>query len=135
LQYLTSFSCQIEHHDVCILFNLARPAAEVLEWLQELFDLMSNNGAFKGDGRTLNKIGQDLHLDETSLIAVLARTPQKSALKLFRLLYPTVGGRAKCGSISNIPKQQLENIYGEFNYHLLNYPVFPSLFSLCSCTS
>ncbi|CAF3774785.1 unnamed protein product [Rotaria magnacalcarata] len=91
--------------------TIPRPTSEVLDWLHELLDIMKNNGAFKGDGRSLNKIGQDLGLDETSLISVAARTPQKSALKLFRLLYPTVGSRAECGSISKVPPKQLENIY------------------------
>ncbi|CAF4058063.1 unnamed protein product [Rotaria magnacalcarata] len=35
----------------------------------------------------------------------------KIALKLFRLLYPTIGSRAKCDSVSKVPKEQLENIY------------------------
>ncbi|CAF2154232.1 unnamed protein product [Rotaria magnacalcarata] len=91
--------------------TIPRPTSEVLDWLHELLDIMKNNGAFKGDRRSLNKIGQDLGLDETSLISVAACTPQKSALKLFRLLYPTVGSRAECGSISKVPPKQLENIY------------------------
>ncbi|CAF4203837.1 unnamed protein product, partial [Rotaria magnacalcarata] len=88
-----------------------RPTAEMLDWLQELFDIMCNNGAFRGDGRCLNTIGGALGQDETSLVGVAARTPQKSALKLFRLLYPTIGSRVKCGSVSKVPKEQLENIY------------------------
>ncbi|CAF1233897.1 unnamed protein product [Adineta ricciae] len=91
--------------------TIPRPNADVLDWLTELMDLMKNNGRFKGDGRTLEKIGEDLGLDKTSLITVAARTPQKSALKIFRLLYPTIGSRADCMSISAIPKEQLENIY------------------------
>ncbi|CAF1547364.1 unnamed protein product, partial [Rotaria magnacalcarata] len=49
--------------------------------------------------------------DNTNLITVAARTPQKSALKLFRILYPTIGSRANCISISNIPDEKLTNIY------------------------
>ncbi|CAF1686156.1 unnamed protein product [Rotaria magnacalcarata] len=91
--------------------TISRPTAEMLDWLQELFDIMCNNGAFRGDGRCLNTIGGALGQDETSLVGVAARTPQKSALKLFRLLYPTIGSRVKCGSVSKVPKEQLENIY------------------------
>ncbi|CAF4913588.1 unnamed protein product [Rotaria socialis] len=39
--------------------TIPRPTSEVLDWLHELLDIMKNNGAFKGDGRSLNKIGQD----------------------------------------------------------------------------
>jgi hypothetical protein len=92
---------------------LARPNAEVLEWLQEMLFLMNNNGSFVGDDRSLKQIGEDLGLDEASLATVVARTPQKSALKLFRLLYPTVGSRANCGSISKMCQEQLKNIYRE----------------------
>ncbi|CAF3264893.1 unnamed protein product [Rotaria sp. Silwood2] len=88
-----------------------RPTAEVLEWLRELFDLLNSNMAFQNDERSLSKIGEDLGLDETSLITVAARTPQKSALKLFRLLYPTISSRASCKSISQIPSAVLDNIY------------------------
>lgn len=89
----------------------ARPTAEVMEWLEELFEIMNRNGKFKGDEKTLNALGEKLGLDTTSLLTVHARTPQKSSLKLFRLLYPTVGDRARCGSISKIPAKQLECIY------------------------
>ncbi|CAF4637124.1 unnamed protein product, partial [Rotaria sp. Silwood2] len=88
-----------------------RPTAEVFEWLQEMLDLMNNKASFQGDGRSLDKIIEDLKLDEVSFITVAARTPQKSALKLFRLLYPTVSSRANCGSISRVPRAQLDNIY------------------------
>ncbi|CAF2162797.1 unnamed protein product [Rotaria magnacalcarata] len=54
----------------------ARPTAEVLDWLQELFDIMGNNGAFRGDGRCLNTIGGALGQDEASLVGVAARTPK-----------------------------------------------------------
>jgi hypothetical protein len=101
-------------------FSLARPTAEVLEWLHELIDLMNNNGIFSGDGRSLEAIGDALGLDKTSLVTVAARTPQKSSLKLFRLLYPTVGSRANCISIAKIPKEKLENIYCEFINELLH---------------
>ncbi|CAF1108564.1 unnamed protein product [Rotaria magnacalcarata] len=53
-----------------------RPTAEVLDWLQELFDIMGNNGAFRGDGRCLNTIGGALGQDEASLVGVAARTPK-----------------------------------------------------------
>ncbi|CAF5044534.1 unnamed protein product, partial [Rotaria magnacalcarata] len=109
-----------------------RPTAEMLDWLQELFDIMCNNGAFRGDGRCLNTIGGALGQDETSLVGVAARTPQKSALKLFRLLYPTIGSRVKCGSVSKVPKEQLENIYSEFICHPLSNSIFLSLLSLCA---
>jgi hypothetical protein len=72
----------------------------------------------------MKQIGKDLGLDEASLVTVAARTPQKSALKLFRLLYPTVGSRAKCMSISKIPQEQLDHIYREFIDNLFLYPVF-----------
>ncbi|CAF3393930.1 unnamed protein product [Rotaria socialis] len=91
--------------------TLPRPTAEVIEWLKELFDLLNNNGTFRGDGRNLTSVGKDLGLDEANLITVAARTPQKSALKLFRLIYPTIGLRAGCVSISNVPEEQLQNIY------------------------
>ena len=82
---------------------------------------MNNNGTFKGDGRTLEKLGEDLGLEGTVMVTVAARTPQKSALKLFRLLYPTINERARCRSISKIPKEQLQNIYRKFSYiHLIN---------------
>ena len=102
-----------------IFFCLARPTAEVIEWLHELFDIMNNNGPFSGDGRTLKGIGKELGIDEASLVTIAARTPQKSALKLFRLLYPTVDSRAKCGSISKVPQEQLENIYCESIFFLI----------------
>lgn len=92
---------------------LARPTAEVLEWLQELLYLINNNASFVGDGRDLNQIGEDLGLDQTSLLTVVARTPQKSALKLFRLLYPTISSRANCISISRMCQVELTNIYRE----------------------
>ncbi|CAF1421172.1 unnamed protein product [Adineta ricciae] len=91
--------------------TIPRPTAEVLEWLSELFDIISSNGVFVGDGRSLEQIGHELGIDTTSLATISARTPQKSALKIFRLLYPTVGSRANCGSISAVPQEQLENIY------------------------
>lgn len=99
----------------CIVFTLARPTAEVFEWLKELLDLMNNNGVFSGDGRTLDQIGQDLGVDPTSLLTVVARTPQKSALKLFRLVYSTVAKRAECRSIKHVPQEVLQNIYGKFS--------------------
>jgi hypothetical protein len=74
---------------------------------------MNNNVTFIGDDRDLKQIGEDLGLDEASLLTVTARTPQKSALKLFRLLYPTVGNRANCISIAKMNAQQLGNIYCE----------------------
>ncbi len=95
-------------------YNLARPTAEVLDWLNELFLLMDKNRSFCGDGRDLVQIGEDLKLDTTALMTVAARTPQKSALKLFRLLYPTTNGRARLVSISNVEQQKLKNIYCEF---------------------
>ena len=81
---------------------------------------MNNNGTFKGDQGTLTTLGAQLGLDQATLVTVAARTPQKSSLKLFRILYPTVGSRAACGSISNVPREQLENIYCEFNYSDFN---------------
>ncbi|CAF3815234.1 unnamed protein product [Rotaria sordida] len=88
-----------------------RPTAEVVEWIQELLDLMNNKTSFQGDGRILDTIVDDLGLDEVSFITVAARTPQESALKLFHLLYPTVISRANCGSISRVHQAQLNNIY------------------------
>ena len=85
---------------------------------------MNNKGAFRGDGRDLAKIGEDLGLSEASLVTVVARTPQKSALKLFRLIYPTVRSRAQCISISRIPRGLLENIYRKFIDDFFNYSVF-----------
>lgn len=76
-------------------FNLAQPTAKVMEWLEELFDLINKNETFNGDERTLNKIGKNLGLDKASLITVAARTPHKSTLKLFHILCPTVGSRAR----------------------------------------
>ena len=99
---------------------LARPTAEVLEWLRELFDLLIN-GSLKQDERNLSKIGDSLVLNETQLITVAARTPQKSALKLFRLIYPTIGSRAALVSISKIPKIILDNAYREFCHLILYY--------------
>lgn len=95
-------------------FVLARPTAEVAEWLQELFDLLSAGNLFKGDGRSLEQIAEDLGVDQTTSIFVAARTPQKSALKLFRTLYPTIGSRANCRSISKVPQKQLDDIYRMF---------------------
>ena len=94
-----------------------------------MFDLMDNHGAYGGDGRTLEQIGAALGTDSTALVSVAARTPQKSALKIFRLLYPTVDSRARCQSISRIPQEQLNDIYGklsdivsiEINFHLSVY--------------
>ena len=77
---------------------------------------MNNRAIFQGDGRSVNTIVQDLGVDEVSLATVAARTPQKSALKLFRLLYPTVSSRAKCGSISRVPQAQLDNMYSKLTY-------------------
>ncbi|CAF2649665.1 unnamed protein product [Rotaria sp. Silwood2] len=102
---------QSQHEDKDLESTDPRPTAEVLEWLRELFDLLNSNMAFQNDERSLSKIGEDLGLDETSLITVAARTPQKSALKLFRLLYPTISSRASCKSISQIPSAVLDNIY------------------------
>ncbi|CAF1360031.1 unnamed protein product [Rotaria sordida] len=93
------------------LSSKARPTAEVVEWIQELLDLMNNKTSFQGDGRILDTIVDDLGLDEVSFITVAARTPQESALKLFHLLYPTVISRANCGSISRVHQAQLNNIY------------------------
>ena len=107
---------------------LARPTAEVLEWLQELFYLINNNGSFVGDGRNLQKIGEDLGLDEASLLTVAARTPQKSALKLFRLLYPTIASRAKCISILKISESVLDNIYREFIYNIFHFFILKLFF-------
>ena len=47
---------------------------------------------------------------------VAARTPQRSALKLFRLLHPTIGKRAECRSITNMRQEMLQNIYGKLSY-------------------
>ena len=91
-----------------------------MEWLRELFDLLSN-GSLKQDERNLSMIGDSLGLDETQLITVAARTPQKSALKLFRLIYPTIGSRATLVSISKVPKTILDNIYREFCHLTLYY--------------
>ncbi|CAF4980346.1 unnamed protein product [Rotaria sp. Silwood1] len=91
--------------------TLPRPTAEVLEWLRELFDLLNSNGAFRGDGRSLSSIGDELGIDEMHRITVAARTSQKSALKIFRLLYPTISLRANCISIAKLPETQLQNIY------------------------
>ena len=79
-------------------------------------DIMDNNGVYAGDGRSLDQLGEDLGIDPASLATVAARTPQKSALKLFRLLYPTIGSRANCRSISSVPQEQLDNIYSKFSY-------------------
>ena len=77
-------------------------------------DTINGDGSYSGDGRSLEKIGEDLGLDPMSLAIVVARTPQKSSLKLFRLLYPTIHERAAVGSIQTLPQEQLENIYREF---------------------
>jgi hypothetical protein len=103
---------------------LARPKAEVLEWLEELLYLMNSNSSYTGDGRDLRKIGEELGLDETSLLMVVARTPQKSALKLFRLLYPTISSRAKCESISKMSKTTMDNVYGEVTYNIFVIFIF-----------
>ena len=80
-----------------------------------MFHLMDNHGVYTGDGRTLEQIGAALGIDPASLVSVAARTPQKSALKLFRLLYPTVASRARCQSISRMSQEQLNDIYGQFS--------------------
>lgn len=72
----------------------------------------TNNGTFSGDGRNLSQIDEDLGVDEANLATVAARTPQRSALKLFRALYPTIAKRADCRSIRNLPQAMLDNIYG-----------------------
>jgi hypothetical protein len=97
-----------------IFLRVGRPSAEVIEWLNEIMDTINGDGSYSGDGRSLEKIGEDLGLDPMSLAIVIARTPQKSSLKLFRLLYPTILERAAVGSIQNLPQEQLENIYREF---------------------
>ncbi|CAF0969744.1 unnamed protein product [Adineta steineri] len=104
--------------------TMPRPTAEVVEWLRELFDIMTNNGLFKGDGRTLKRIAHDLGLDETATITIAARTPQRSSLKLFRLIYPTISSRANCISIGSVPQAQLNNIYREFIYILCHEQFF-----------
>ncbi|UJR19819.1 hypothetical protein I4U23_022952 [Adineta vaga] len=91
--------------------SIPRPTADVIEWIRELMDILNSNGMFTGDGRTLDQIGEDLGVDPASLATVLARTPQKSSLKLFRLLYPTISSRAHCRSILSVPDEQLTNIY------------------------
>ena len=111
---------RVHHHRLNILlhtcvFDLARPLAEAVEWLREMFDLMDNHGVYVGDGRTLEQICAALRLDPAALVAIAARTPQTSALKIFRLLYPTVASRAGCQSISRIPQEQLNDIYSKFS--------------------
>lgn len=90
----------------------------MLEWLQELFDLLQN-GSFKGNQKDLSEIGKCLAVDDTQLITVAARTPQRSSLKLFRLKYPTIASRAELGSISKVPSDILDKIYSEFYHPLL----------------
>ena len=95
-------------------FALARPTAEVLSWIEELLYLINSKSNLLGDGRDLAKISSDLGLDQASLTTVVARTPQKTALKVFRLIYPTVANRAACVSISRMSQIQLKNIYRQF---------------------
>ena len=114
LAHIILFISRAEFYNYCFILTSARPTVAVVEWLEELFHLMKDNKAFSGDGRTLNDIGIQIGLDPADLVTVQARTPQKSALKIFRLLYPTIGSRAACGSISRISKEELENIYSEF---------------------
>lgn len=71
---------------------------------------MNGGGVYKGDGRSLEQIAEDLGLDPMTSMAIAARTPQKSALKFFRILYPTISSRANCTSIVNVPQGQLQNI-------------------------
>ncbi|UJR18831.1 hypothetical protein I4U23_021959 [Adineta vaga] len=56
--------------------TIPRPSADIIDWLNELFQIVNNNGLFKGDGRSLKKIAADLGLDETAMVVVAARTPQ-----------------------------------------------------------
>lgn len=81
---------------------------------------MNDGGIYKGDGRSLEQLAEDLGLDQMTSMSVAARTPQKSALKLFRILYPTNSCRAKCRSITNVPQEQLVNIYRMIFFYKIN---------------
>jgi hypothetical protein len=92
------------------LFILARPAASVVGWLEEVLHSL-DEGQYQGDGRSKQEVADTLGLDEVSLLTVVGRTAQKTALKIFRRKYPTPRARAAIASIVEMDEEELNNIY------------------------
>ncbi len=93
-------------------FILARPDAPVVGWLEEVL-LSLDEGQYQGDGRSKEEVADTLGLDAVSLLTVVGRTAQKTALKIFRRKYPTPRARAAIGSIVEMDEEELHNIYGK----------------------
>jgi len=75
----------------------------------------SHDQSYQGDGRTIEEIGIELGLSPTSIHQVQqdAEKADKVAMNIWRKLCPTREDRIFLGSIKNVPRSTLENIYGK----------------------
>ncbi|CAF2786810.1 unnamed protein product [Rotaria sp. Silwood2] len=90
--------------------SIPRPSAPVVGWLEEVLGSI-DEGQYQGDGRSKSEVADALNLDPISLLTVVGRTAQKTALKIFRRKYPTPRARANIGSIVEMDEEELQNIY------------------------
>ena len=77
--------------------------------------MKSHGDSYKGDGRTIQQIGDELGLTPVSIQRVQqdATTPDKIAMNVWRTICPTMAARLEVGSITTVPRSTIENIHSK----------------------
>lgn len=95
------------------LYFLVKPRASF--WTELSLFIDSNGDAYKGDGRTIEVIGEALGLSQMAIQQVQqdADRPDKIAMNIWRVICPTRQDRVFVGSIKLVPPSTIQNIYSK----------------------
>ncbi|CAF4852955.1 unnamed protein product, partial [Rotaria sp. Silwood1] len=82
-------------------------------WNEMKAFMMTHSDEYKCDGRTIEQIGAELGLNAYLIQRVQqdAFKSDKIAMNVWRAIRPTAEARLEVGSIKNVPKSTIENIY------------------------
>ncbi|CAF2896527.1 unnamed protein product [Rotaria sp. Silwood2] len=91
--------------------HMLKPRASLYNELRLFLDL--NSDIYKGDGRTIEEIGSALGLSSMAIHQVQqdAEKPDKIAMNVWRKICPTQEDRIYVGTIKQVPKSTVQNIY------------------------
>ncbi len=103
-----------------LIYFIARPSVDGLEFLLQLVESLTASNT-PPDSRAIDKLAESIGLTEEQLMECRHPNPQRAALAVFSILYPTYSQRAKLISIKIFAKknpQLIKDIYSKLNFSL-----------------